>query len=331
VFRIVQLPPAEARDYLKELLVKQEACTICSHPPFTGVLLDYFKARDESVEAAQQLQAALYDTALSATCSSQNVEKLHAHAQVSQKTLQNAGPRPGTLQRQTYVMAARILHSRIKGLIEREVFGGNFARARKLMGARVVSRSKAANPSLKNYAAGAAQEGRKRAKFVRQQVLKIQTKALSDEYKTWLSNPQQREHLLEKAEQMAAARQAVSDTVLGADVGGGDEDGQAVDAANLSERQKARLGQARLNKSLAALFKHPAWGQGLRAQDPNTALAASHVLSENALSEQQSREESNALFHFDAQVLENPAAMPSMTRTCQETHGGLCQEESGSA
>ena len=161
--------------------------------------------------------------------------------------------------------------------------------------------------------------------------LASEPQALSDEYKTWLSNPQQREHLLEKAEQMAAARQAVSDTVLGADVGGGDEDGQAVDAANLSERQKARLGQARLNKSLAALFKHPAWGQGLRAQDPNTALAASHVLSENALSEQQSREESNALFHFDAQVLENPAAMPSMTRTCQETHGGLCQEESGSA
>ena len=216
VFHIVQLTPAEAQARLSEMLAAQARCHQCSHPPFTGVLLGFFKDEGETEQAARHVQAALYDTALASTCSSQAVEKMHAHVQVAQKTLQNAGPRPSTVQRQTYIMAARLAHSRLKGLIELEVFGKQgLLRARKLMSFRVVSTSKPANASLRNYAPTEESSSRKRRAFVRKNVLKIQPakkvqKApnlwhaflalmkgkklneqaveLSMEYKTWLSS-----------------------------------------------------------------------------------------------------------------------------------------------
>ena len=149
------------------------------HAPFTAIILDFFQARGGNEEGAADVQAALRDTALSSTGTSQSVEKLHARVQVSQNTIANSGRKPATVQRESYVLSARIAHSRLKGLIEKQVFGvGGLARARKLMGSRVVSRTKAANSSLRDYAPKQAivSSHRRQSKFVKDHVLKAQKK-----------------------------------------------------------------------------------------------------------------------------------------------------------
>ena len=329
--------------------MQQGECVDCIHKPFTAVLLDFFTSHGAGDEACRQLQAVLRDVALTSTCSSQSVEKLHAHVQVSQNTLANSGRRPCTVQRESYILSARIAHARLKGLIEAEVFGpGGLVRARKLMGGRVISHTRAANTSLRDYSAAAAGSGRQRSKYVRQHVLKLgrthrtqqapnlwhaflalqkgqklrdDTEGMSDRYKQWLNNPSRRAQLLEKATTMAAQRRDLADNTLST----------PVETEALSERQKRRLGQARLDKSLSALVNHPAWQQGLLVQDSNAALAGRHVLSDRDITVEQCKEEADDLFQFDGRVVENPSSFPTAFRTCHELHGGLCSCKPGRA
>ena len=349
VFSIAEISARQARQRLEELLIEKGRCPKCIHAPFTAVILDFFASQGGDEQAAKQVQEALRDTALSASCSSQAVEKMHAHVQVSQNTLANAGRRPGTVQRESYILAARIAHSRLKAAVEKEIFGPHgVARARKLMGSRVVATTKASNSSLRSYAPTPETSSRGRSKFVRHHVLKIpqkkraqkaanvwhaflalhrgsklrdDSKGMSQRYHEWLNSPVQRQVLVEKARTMAEERCALASNLLAADV----------QTTSLSEGQKRRLGHAQLDRSLNAVAQHPAWQKGLRIQDPNTALGACHILSEKEISAEECRKESDGFFRFDCNIAENPERFPAITRTCHETKGGLCCEDNGCA
>ena len=350
MFQVAQVSARQAQQYLAKLLKQREACPSCVHEPFTAVILDFFVEQGANEEAACLVQAALHDAALSATGSSQSVEKMHSHVQVAQNSLANSGRRPMTVQRESYILAARIAHSRLKGLIEQEVFGKHgLARARKLMGSRVVSHTKAASSSLRDFAATASSGSvRKRRQYVRQHVLKIgqkkrvQTKAnpwhaflalqagqklrddtagMKERYRQWLSNPLQRQELLDKAEAMASERSLLAGNTLNTNV----------DTLALSDGQKKRMGQVQLDQSLRALVQHPAWRQGLDVHDSNSALAAKHVLGERDISVEECHRETDKIFHFDSDIAANPAEMPTIFRTCAEMHGGLCSQQPGCA
>ena len=120
---------------------------------------------------------------------------------------------------------------------------------------------------------------------------------------------------------MAAGRRDLADNVLGSEV----------DTGGLSSRQMRRLGQAQLDKSLARLFTHEAWSKGLGVHDPNTALAARHVLSDDQMDAAQCAEEAEKIFQYDSQILQNPGSYPSMHHTCHESYGGLCASKRGCA
>ena len=342
----MQTTPEQAAVYLKQLLQEKEHCLNCVHPPFTGVILDFFLSQGEDEGAARAIQAALRDTAMSASCSSQAVEKMHAHVQVAQNTSHNPGPRPRTVQRETYILSARLAHARLKGLIEQEVFGPNgLSRARKLMGTRVVSRSKASNTSLRAYVPKEGASVRRQRAFVRQHVLKLQktkrtqaapntwhafltfkkgqklrddSQGLSDSYHAMMRDPVQRQQLQDKAVQMADDRNALANNVLGSNV----------DTPSLSQGQKRRLGHVQLDKSLVALVQHPAWKEGLRVHDSNTALAAHHVIGEeddgHPASASYRKQAAEAVYGFDSKIVQNPERLPTLSRTCREMHGGLC-------
>ena len=243
----MQLSVPEAKQHVEELVAARAVCPRCIHAPFTAIILDFFQARGGNEEGAADVQAALRDTALSSTGTSQSVEKLHASVQVSQNTVANSGRKPATVQRESYVLSARIARSRLKGLIEKQVFGvGGLARARKLMGSRVVSRTKAANSSLRDYAPKQARVSshRRQSKFVKDHVLKAQKKrvqkasnkwhaflalhrgsklchdpqTMSSRYRHWLSSAIKRAELQQKVDDMARERAQLADNPVCADV-----------------------------------------------------------------------------------------------------------------
>ncbi len=89
------------------------------------------------------------------------------------------------------------------------------------------------------------------------------------------------------------------------------------------------MAHPQLDNSLTNLTKHHIWNSGLGLCDANTALNPKFVLC--GLNERDAEQKSSDIFGWEADVVDNPPQMPSVTRTCQERFGGLCVRDASLA
>ena len=89
------------------------------------------------------------------------------------------------------------------------------------------------------------------------------------------------------------------------------------------------MAHVQLDNSLANITKHDIWNSGLGLCDANTALKPKFVLSD--MIERDAEQKASDIFGWEADVVNNPPVMPSVTRTCQERFGGLCVRDTALA
>ena len=93
---------------------------------------------------------------------------------------------------------------------------------------------------------------------------------------------------------------------------------------SLSEAQRHRLNQERLDATLAQVATHPAWDAGLRLSDHISALRASLVC---CLPEETVNQQWQSHFAYDSNIQPNSDSSFTFHKSCLCQHGAICRQE----
>ena len=148
-------------------------------------------------------------------------------------------------------------------------------------------------------------------------------RTLGEEWKNL--SQEERARYVAKAAEMQADRKKLQTKALDDRTAGAE-----AESSHLSAAQVKRLNNARLDCTLDAYSKHPAWSSGLSLSDHICALKASLVLPLQDADKEQMRvwkEQFEFAFGYDANIVQNNESMPSFLRACYATNGGLCQQQ----
>ena len=132
-------------------------------------------------------------------------------------------------------------------------------------------------------------------------------------------SPTTRRRYEEKAAQMSQDRAAMANHGL-------DRQAKAelgkLELSTLSERQKKRMNQKRLDGTLQKVACHPGWNAGLGLSDHMSPLRASFV-DEN-LDEKAAAQEVDRVFSYDRTVVPNTCTSTDLVKPCCSLYGGVC-------
>ena len=121
------------------------------------VLFKYIRANGACrVERIQKVQTFLRDTLTQLPVTSVGVEVQHANLQRDNPMHRAGGRRPLAVHVNSYILSARMEHSRVKNLVEEEVLGGKPSMLKRMVrsGGRVLQSSQATSVSLRTKKPG---------------------------------------------------------------------------------------------------------------------------------------------------------------------------------
>lgn len=116
------------------------------------VLFDYIRANGACrLERIGKIQAFLQDTLTQLPVTSVGVEVQHANLQRDNPMHRAGGRRPLAVHVNSYILSARLEHSRTKNLVEEEVLGGKSGLLKRMVrsSGRVLQSSRATSLSLR--------------------------------------------------------------------------------------------------------------------------------------------------------------------------------------